>query len=308
MVINRLQVRDRRAGNRYFIDNAFLRGGWGHALGPHGIAVYNALALHADADSQEAYPSLKKIEDLTHVSARQVLRELEKLVAYNIIHIQSRQTKRKPSIITLLNQSEWTLPGPEHMTPSHKTPSLKTPSRETYDSESYEQDSYNKTQLDFSSIPLVPKSPGLPRAVDSHQRRVDEANGGNALDPVLEVARHLRYGCAGAPGVPLPTATRARKTYLDAGRQLLENTDANDWHAVCAAIDGWFESPPAEDVWRRERTKDPHFALAQLAAYYWHKRNGTEHTVSKSRWFTDEEAATAAADVARKLAEMEGGA
>lgn len=131
-----LQVRDKRANNRYFIDNVLLRGGWGAKLGPHGIAVYNAIALHADNDTQVAYPSYKKIADLTGMSPRQVPRELEKLARYRIIHIESRAAERKSSLITLLDEGEW-IP-PKDMTEGHMTGSHMSDSPQTNDSESSE--------------------------------------------------------------------------------------------------------------------------------------------------------------------------
>jgi hypothetical protein len=112
----------------------------------------------------------------------------------------------------------------------------------------------------------------LPLGIDTHQRAIDKASGGNGVDPVGEVAKHLRWLCAG-PGVPLPRTKKASKPYLDAGRKLLEDTDPNDWRGVCQAIDDWSEFPPEPDVWRRERTTEPHFSLTQISAHYWRLRN-----------------------------------
>ena len=108
----------------------------------------------------------------------------------------------------------------------------------------------------------------LPVAIDGHQRAVDQASGGTAIDPVERVAEHLRWLCVG-PGVSLPTAPGGRKPYLKAARALLEKTNAGDWRGVCFAVDDWSEHPPKEDEWRRERTKEPGFSLDHITAHYW---------------------------------------
>lgn len=103
-------IRDRRGNNRYFIDNALLRGGWGAIIGPYGIAVYNALALHANADNQAGYPSYDTIAQLTGMSRRQAIKEIEVLVSWNII---SKDPRTAPdgsptsNIYTLTAQEVW---------------------------------------------------------------------------------------------------------------------------------------------------------------------------------------------------------
>ena len=63
-----LQIRDARGSKRYFIDNVFLRGGWGAAVGPYGIAIYDAIALHADGESQDGWPSYSTLAKITGMS------------------------------------------------------------------------------------------------------------------------------------------------------------------------------------------------------------------------------------------------
>lgn len=108
------KTRDRQAGNRYFIDNAFLKT-WGAKLGPHCIAVYNVLVMHANADSQTAFPSFQTIGDMTGMSRRQAVREIDKLKTNNIIRVEER-TAIAPdtgksyflsNIFTLLHPDEW---------------------------------------------------------------------------------------------------------------------------------------------------------------------------------------------------------
>jgi len=98
-------VRDRRANNRFFVDNALLRGGWGAVIGPYGIAVYDAIALHADADNQSAYPSHQLIADLTGMSRPTVVKAVNQLEGLNIIAIE--RTDGRSHTYYLLDQSEW---------------------------------------------------------------------------------------------------------------------------------------------------------------------------------------------------------
>ncbi len=139
--------------DRFFIDNTFFSGGWAGKLGPYAIAVYNAIAMHANFETQEAWPSHNTIAKLTGMSTRQVIREVEQLESYNIVSVKSRQEERKPAIITLLDKSAWKPVDAEHMTDSHMTDSHMTDSHMTYDSESDEHmtgshtNRTNKTEL-----------------------------------------------------------------------------------------------------------------------------------------------------------------
>ena len=112
-------IRDRRGNKRYFIDNILLRGGWGKAIGPYGIAVYNALCIHADADSQDCWPSHQTIADLTGMSRRQVVREVAKLEAYNIIASKPSENYDSKTYI-LLAYDEWLPVDAIDVTHSHR--------------------------------------------------------------------------------------------------------------------------------------------------------------------------------------------
>lgn len=108
------KIRDRRGDNRYFVDNAFLKN-WGAKLGPHCIAAYNVLVMYANANDQTAYPSFQTIADLTGMSRRQAVREIEKLKTNNIIRVDERTEVNPESgkphyltnIFTLLHPDEW---------------------------------------------------------------------------------------------------------------------------------------------------------------------------------------------------------
>lgn len=138
------KVRDRRGGDRYFIDNALLRGGWGNKLGPYGIAVYNALALHADADDQDAYPSYGTIARLTGMSKRQAMREIEKLEQLNIIRKkpQSDDSDRQTSNeYLLINRAEWIpISDSQSLACDSQSPPPVTHSHPPSDSQSPKQD------------------------------------------------------------------------------------------------------------------------------------------------------------------------
>lgn len=150
-----IRIRDRRGKNRYFIDNMFFRGGWAKAVGPYGIAIYNALVLHADIEDQSAWPSYQTLADLTGMSRRQVIREVKKLTDYNLIVVNTRMTDDggfTSNEYILTHSDEWILPGGGD---SQSTGGM-THSHRGDDSESLKQDSLNKTQL--NNVPEAKKT------------------------------------------------------------------------------------------------------------------------------------------------------
>ncbi len=100
----KIQIRDTRAPRRYYIDNVFLRGGWGQVLGPYGIAVYNALALHADGKTQDAWPSLDTIAELTGMTRQTAAKAVADLEEYRIIAVD--RTARN-HVYILLDRAGW---------------------------------------------------------------------------------------------------------------------------------------------------------------------------------------------------------
>lgn len=74
----------------YWIDPQVLDR-YGPELKAQGIAVYNALAKHADK-TRRCWPSVRKIATLTGMSERSVQRALNRLVALGLIDIESRYT------------------------------------------------------------------------------------------------------------------------------------------------------------------------------------------------------------------------
>jgi len=155
---DKFKIRDRRGNNRFFVDNALLRGGWGARIGPFAIAVYNALAMHVDADEQSGYPSVANIADLTGMSDRQVQRSIARLEGWNIICKEARFTdidrkEQTSNEYTLLSVDEWipvtsvSILDDQPIPPGDsQSPPPVTHSHPPGDSQSPKQDTSNKTQ------------------------------------------------------------------------------------------------------------------------------------------------------------------
>jgi len=78
---------------------------YGKELGPHGIAVYTALARFANGDS-ECWPTYRTITERTGVSRTQIVREIDKMDGLKIISITRRvdeKGQRTSHLYTLLD-------------------------------------------------------------------------------------------------------------------------------------------------------------------------------------------------------------
>lgn len=140
-------VRDKRGGDRYFIDNDFIRT-YGRIVGPYGIAVYNVLALHAGIDDQNAWPKYETIAEIAGCSRRQVIRSVQQLEGLNIVKLTARKTKdgrRTSNIITLLHKSEWQPVSSDRQSPPAVTDSHPSSDRQSPEQDPLEQDPSNKT-------------------------------------------------------------------------------------------------------------------------------------------------------------------
>lgn len=176
------KIRDKRGTNRYFVDNKFLKE-YGAKLGPYSIAVYNVLVMRADFDTQAYKTSYQTIADLTGMSRRQAMREVEKLVSHNII---AKEVKWHPSEtgkkvytdpeFTLLHPDQWgntdsimdtrtsdtqSLPidnqSPEVMTPSHQTSDTQSPPPSDSESLINKQEPITQEPLQKDSADNPPK-------------------------------------------------------------------------------------------------------------------------------------------------------
>jgi len=124
---------------------------------------------------------------------------------------------------------------------------------------------------------------GLPSATDNHQRIIDGANGGEAVDPVEMITKHHYWGFMDAPGIELPGKKRGREVWIKAGERLLGFIpEPYDIMEVCARLDEWWTEEDTDDIWHENPLSDK--ALVLIAKYI---KGG-----SKSKtWFTEEEEA-----------------
>ena len=79
---------------------------YGRQLGPHGIAVYMALAVHADGESQTCFPSYQTIAREIGVSKPTVLKAIKLLLSLLLISKQAMQSPEGdagPNLYALLD-------------------------------------------------------------------------------------------------------------------------------------------------------------------------------------------------------------
>lgn len=79
--------RDGRTERRFFVDNTVIRD-YGPIIGAYGIAVYCALCVHANLQTQDCWPGQTLIANLIKASERQVRRCLVQLRDLGLIHIE----------------------------------------------------------------------------------------------------------------------------------------------------------------------------------------------------------------------------
>lgn len=87
-----MEVRDRRTEHRFFVDNVIVRH-YGKQIGPYGIAVYNVLCLHANQQTQEAYPSIKTIAEMIGASTGKVSESIKQLRQLRLVHVKRQYRK-----------------------------------------------------------------------------------------------------------------------------------------------------------------------------------------------------------------------
>jgi DNA-binding transcriptional MocR family regulator len=79
---------------------------YGHHLGPHGIAVYMALAVHVDGDTQTCFPSYRTLAYETGLSRPTVVKAMKTLVALGLVGkeaMQSPDGDAGPNLYSLLD-------------------------------------------------------------------------------------------------------------------------------------------------------------------------------------------------------------
>jgi len=84
-----MYIRDKRIEKRFFIDNVIIRE-YGPKIGPYGIAVYCALCMHANIDSQKCWPGMRLIAEEIGASIGKVHEAVHVLEELKLIDIKER--------------------------------------------------------------------------------------------------------------------------------------------------------------------------------------------------------------------------
>ena len=98
------KVRDLRKKQQFIIDDTYLNG-YARLMSPYATCAYLSLCRHADK-AQKAFPSIRRIGEQHHISAKSVKRGLKELLSWNIIRKQ-RLGGRMSNTYWLLDKSEW---------------------------------------------------------------------------------------------------------------------------------------------------------------------------------------------------------
>jgi DNA-binding MarR family transcriptional regulator len=102
MANNDMEIRDSRNTGWFWIDTRVLKE-HGADLGPHALAIYMALAAHADNNTSKCFPGVSTLAESAGMSTRQARKALRKLEEIGLIHTQTRPGRS--SVYTLLSVS-----------------------------------------------------------------------------------------------------------------------------------------------------------------------------------------------------------
>jgi hypothetical protein len=102
---------------------------------------------------------------------------------------------------------------------------------------------------------------------DNHQSHVDKSLIEQYDDPAEQVGSHLFQGINGQ-GASLPKKEAQKTRWIKAGRDLIAATDEPDIRELCLSIDLWFDDPPKEDRWQRDRAAHPWAANDFIAKFH----------------------------------------
>jgi len=102
MANNDMEIRDSRNTGWFWIDTRVLKE-HGADLGPHALAIYMALAAHADNNTSKCFPGVSTLAESAGMSTRQARKALRKLEEVGLVHTQTRSGRS--SVYTLLSVS-----------------------------------------------------------------------------------------------------------------------------------------------------------------------------------------------------------
>lgn len=95
------QVRDLRNGEWFWIHKIVLEQ-YSKLVGAEGILIYNALCCFANGKTNDCFPSLQTLENLTGLSHPTVCKYLKLLETHGLIIIENRQEENKSNLYTLV--------------------------------------------------------------------------------------------------------------------------------------------------------------------------------------------------------------
>ena len=165
-----LRVRDRRAPRRFYLDNLLIRGGWAKEIGIMSLSVYSTLAMHADADDQDAWPSQQTVADLLGVCRQSVNKAIGILQEWKLIEVEYREGTS--SVCYLLHPDEWTpvkksdIPLSKKATQTKPMSNKETSEDSSESSPAPEKRTRKRSDLDILKSELVThftEKSGLPR-------------------------------------------------------------------------------------------------------------------------------------------------
>lgn len=178
-----LQVRDIRGSSHFWASNNLIRRD-GAALGVYGIAVYCALAIHADNSSQAAYPSVTTLAHLIGCSPNKVRQAIKSLVERGWISVEEQRELSANGKPVNLTNVYYLLPTPDagvlHQVKGGTSPGEVGVLHEVKGGTSPgedELDSSNKTQVTIPSeldSAAPPATANAPTPAQKNSRKKDE--------------------------------------------------------------------------------------------------------------------------------------
>jgi hypothetical protein len=155
------QVRDHRRGGWFWVTNELILRD-GAKIGPYGIAVYNALAVHANAEGV-CFPSVKTIAEIVGCSVNKARDSLKMLESMGWIRIEERKENQEyqSNLYILLptpthqmdNPTPHSGEGVLHTVESNKTHSEQDSSKDSLPSPAKdEKPSHKKRDLLFEMV------------------------------------------------------------------------------------------------------------------------------------------------------------